>query len=195
MWSRQFVVVGLASSAMFAALAIIVFWFVLFSLGLRLDLIGGVLLNVTAYSAGVGIVIYPSCWFMMIQRGRDYSISRTLQTSEGELWCILLGYIRNPLSRFLLPWSYLVAYVLDRFGQARNFGICDPGRPNAFGSPFHGGNRCCYRSFCRHYSVRRNCDSDRIPASMAFAQSFRTRRRCGNAGDKVEWLDQRESRY
>jgi hypothetical protein len=62
---------------MFAALAIIVFWFVLFSLGLRLDLIGGVPLNVTAYSAAVGIVIYPSCWFMMIQRARDYSISRT----------------------------------------------------------------------------------------------------------------------
>jgi hypothetical protein len=91
MWSRQFVVVGLASSAMFAALAIIVFWFVLFSLGLRLDLIGGVLLNVTAYSAGVGTVIYPSCWFMMIQRGRDYSISRTFKLLRVNFGVSCLG--------------------------------------------------------------------------------------------------------
>jgi hypothetical protein len=77
MWSRQFLVVGLASSAMFAALTIFVFWSVLFSLGLHLDLIGGALLNVIAYSAAVGIMVYPSCWFVMIQRARDYSISRT----------------------------------------------------------------------------------------------------------------------
>ena len=69
MWSRRFLITGLASGAMLAALALAAIWFVL-------DVAAGMIASVARF-ATAGIAVYPLCWWGLVFRKRNYSKSQT----------------------------------------------------------------------------------------------------------------------
>lgn len=73
MWSRRFLIQGLASAAFVATITLGVMWLILAASDGREGLLAGMVL------AGiVGIIAYPLSWWRMVHRTRDYSRQRTI---------------------------------------------------------------------------------------------------------------------
>jgi hypothetical protein len=75
MWSRSFLITGLGSGALAAAFALLAIYVSVLAGGVAFD--GGLLGHFAAFGV-VGVLIYPACWAVVINRARDYSIRRTL---------------------------------------------------------------------------------------------------------------------
>jgi len=77
MWSPKFVVVGISTATIVAALSVYAILVVVhFVTGSPIPLSGAP--DFEQLSCTVGVVAYPVCWFFTIQRARDYGMQRTL---------------------------------------------------------------------------------------------------------------------
>ena len=73
MWSRQFLIQGLASATFIAAISLGLMWLILAAGDVREGLPARMVLP-----GIVGIVTYPLSWWRVIHRTRDYSRQRTI---------------------------------------------------------------------------------------------------------------------
>lgn len=89
MWSRKFVAAGLSSATFFAVLSVFAIWLLSYLVlhpGVKTGNYEATVIFEFLFSAAVGVFVYPACWFFMVQRARDYGLSRTL-----ELICATYG--------------------------------------------------------------------------------------------------------
>jgi hypothetical protein len=98
-WSRRFWLVGLTSGVAVALLAYAAIWLVLYGFAAlprdATDIAFPMMLAWSAFSAVVGVPVYPICWFRKIQGARNYSIERTFSlvlVTYGAS-CLIVGAI------------------------------------------------------------------------------------------------------
>jgi hypothetical protein len=83
MWSRQFLIAGLASGAAIAVLTLGGIWLFIFALD---ESFANIMLP-----AVVGTVVYPLCWRSVIHRSRDYSWQSTAGlVLTTYIWCCVV---------------------------------------------------------------------------------------------------------
>lgn len=90
MWSRGFLIAGVASSALAAALALGGVWLVIFVVAGSIDPSWSVA-NIIEFCLP-GLVVYPACWYVLVFRYRDYSANRTLGlviATFGAVWLLV----------------------------------------------------------------------------------------------------------
>lgn len=90
MWSRNFLISGVASAVAVAALTICGLWLVIYVVASNID---------PSWSAAdivqfclPGLIVYPACWYALVFRYRDYSLNRTLGlviATFGAVWLLV----------------------------------------------------------------------------------------------------------
>jgi uncharacterized membrane protein len=73
MWSREFLIHGVASAAFVALVTLGLMWLILAAADGGSGSLGAGMVR----PAIVGILVYPLCWWRVIHRARDYSRGRT----------------------------------------------------------------------------------------------------------------------
>lgn len=92
MWTRAFLIAGLASGGAIAAIALGGLWLATAFISDDFSSTGVRFAGTTAH----GILVYPACWFAVVFRKKDYSISRTLilvVITFIVVWCVLIALV------------------------------------------------------------------------------------------------------
>jgi hypothetical protein len=116
MWSRQFLIVGLASAVGIAAATLVLLWTSIFLLMLQ-SAPPVRFANITLLGS-TGILAYPACWYALIFRRRDYAASRVvlLVAATYALSCLLAAIGLESLG---LYWASLSATPVPPFFASR----------------------------------------------------------------------------
>ena len=90
MWSRSFLIAGVASATLVAALTLCGLWLVIFVVAGNIDPNWSVV-EIVQFCLP-GLIVYPACWYALVFRYRDYSLNRTLGlviATFGAVWLLV----------------------------------------------------------------------------------------------------------
>jgi hypothetical protein len=126
MWSGRFLWTGLLSGIAVAALALAGIWLVLFVAFGDKDP-SHALANMVVF-VSPGLIVYPACWYVIIFRQRDYSLSQTMMLTAaafgvvstmialvmltGAVYGIWLFGKISPFFTILTPLAFAIWFVI-----------------------------------------------------------------------------------